>query len=105
PMRFCVSALVLAILLRLGVRAAGVPIRLLVNIIAGVDMYVGAFRLVGRLKLDTRVTSDLPRFVAVTTVSGAVVAGRNLEHDSVGRESCFRHAIVPSVGCALCVPI
>ena len=29
-------------------------VRLQVNIIAGVDMYVGAFRLVGRLKLDTR---------------------------------------------------
>src|SRR6266403_198074 len=86
------SAMSLGILLRLGVRAAVVPIRLLVNLIAGVDMDVVTFRLVGRLELETWAVADAARVNAISTVSGAIVAGRNiLECDRVGRKRCFRH--------------
>jgi len=44
------SAVCLRKRLRLRVGASGIPIRLLVNRIAGVDMHVGAFRFVVRLK-------------------------------------------------------
>ena len=55
-------------------------------------MHVGAFRFVVRVEVDTRAVADVARIIAVSTVSGAVAAGRNiLECDRVGRERCFRH--------------
>ena len=64
-------------LLRLRIRAPGVPVRVLVNLIAGVDVDVGAFSLVVRVELDTGLAADVTRVDAVSTVACAVAAGLN----------------------------
>jgi hypothetical protein len=63
--------------------------------IAVLDVNVGAIGLVGRLELDTRVANDIALVIAISTVSGAVVAGRNFERDGVGRKHCFTHVNSP----------
>ena len=103
--RFGISALCLGILLRRRIRAAGVPIRFLVNLIAGVDMHVGAFRLVVRVQVDTRVANDIALVVTVSTVACTVAAGRNFERDGVGRKRCLCHVSLPELVCTLCVPM
>src|SRR5262249_27930909 len=82
--RVGMAAIGLGIVIRLCVRAAGVPIRLLVNLIAGVDMHVGAVRLVVGVELDARAVADVALVVAVSAVAGAVAAGRNvLQRDRI----------------------
>src|SRR6185312_10770097 len=84
--RIGLAALCLGILLCLRIRAPGVPVCLLGNVIAVLDVDVGAFRLVGRFELDTRVVADIALVVTVATVPCAVAAGRCLERDRVGRK-------------------
>ena len=96
--RFGISALSLGIILRLGVRAAGVPRCLLVNMIAGVDFHFSAIRLVGGVEVDARFVGDVAIVIAVAAISGAVVACRNFEGDRVGWKRCFWHGHVSLPG-------
>ncbi len=73
--------------IRARIGAPGFPIRRLVNLVAGVDMHVGAFRLVVWVEVNTWAVADAAGIMAVSTVSGVVAAGRNfLERNRIGRE-------------------
>jgi hypothetical protein len=63
--------------LRSRVRAPGLPVRGLMNLIAGVDVHAGAVRIVVRIEVDIGAVDDVARIVSVSTVSGAVAACRN----------------------------
>jgi hypothetical protein len=77
-----------------------------VNLIAGFDVHVGAFRLVVGVEVDTWAAADVARVVAVSTVPCAVAASRNfLERDRVGRKQYLCHVSLPDLVCAMCVQI
>src|SRR3979411_283802 len=84
------SAISLGIFIRLGVRAAGVPICFLLNVIAVVDAHVGAVRFVGRVEADARLAGDVALVITRSAVAGVLIARRNfLERDGVGGERIF----------------
>ena len=57
------------------IRAPRVPICLLRNVIAGIDVDAGAIRCVRRIEDQGRLIDDLPIEGAVAAIAGAVVAG------------------------------
>src|ERR1700732_2259446 len=100
------SAVGLGKRLRSRVRASGLPICRLMNLIAGADVHVGAVGLVVRVEVDMGAVADVARIVSVSAVSGAVAARRNgLERDRVGWERCLCHVSLPELVCTRCVPI
>src|SRR4030088_2354316 len=108
--RFGSAAISLGILIRLRVCAAGVPICLLLNVVAGVDAHVGAGRFVGRVEADARLAGDVAVVITRSAVAGVLTARRDfLERDRVGRKRCFCHVTchlsLPESVCTMCVPI
>ena len=74
--RYGFSAVCLRKLLRLGIRAPGVPVGLLVNLIAGLDVHVGASALLYGIEARGWAAADVTRVDAVSAITCAIAAGR-----------------------------